>query len=192
MKRILTCALLAILAQGALAQQTKNAVGGYGTALAEITTINGKVALNVGGHGGVLINHKWLLGASGNNIFFEQKETAGYRDFQFAYYGLFTEYRIKPSANVHLALGLTAGGGMLQHKIYDGSANGNKEDNWVKDGHWTHVIHPTLAMNIKLLSFMQARVHAGYRFTGNTEGAYYKASNLNGWAAGAGLAFGKF
>lgn len=194
MKNMLTmAALLATLSLSAQsAQQAKPSVGGYGAGLAEITTVNGRVALNVGGHGGVLLNHKWMIGASGHNIFFEQKEATGYRDFQFAYYGIMTEYRFKPSARVHAAIGVTAGGGFLQQKIYTNNNGGERNVSWVKDGHWTAVVHPTVSLNVKLLSFMQARAHVGYRFTGDVDATKYNGNRLNGVGAGVGLAFGAF
>lgn len=191
MKRIFTAALLMAAMTSTNAQTTQKSVGGYGTPFAEITTVNGKVALNVGGQGGVLLNHRWLIGASGNNIFFEQKGQQGYQDFQFAYYGLYNEYRFKPAAKVFASVGLTTGAGLVTYKTSE-TQSGTREKIWRKDGHWTHVIQPTLALNIPLLPFMQARIHAGYRFTGNHEGTMYKAENLNGFSGGAGLSFGKF
>ena len=73
MKQVFALLALTALTLSASAQTTKQHTTGYGAGIAEITWVNGQAALNLGGYGGVLVNHKFMFGASGNNIFFKQK-----------------------------------------------------------------------------------------------------------------------
>lgn len=142
--------------------------------------------MNIGGYGGVLINHKLLLGIAGNNIFFKQKVNGNNEKFQFNYYGLYSEYRFKPENNVSLSIGLTGALGWQENTI------GSLLDKNQKDGDFTFVIQPKLGLNVKIAKFMQVQAYGSYRFTGNTNSLYYSPKNHNGITAGVALAFGVF
>lgn len=183
-----TILLLAILATGSItmAQQKTKHISGYGAATAEITWLDGKPVLGIGGYGGVLINNKLLLGGAGNNLLFKETINGKKEKFQFNYYGLFAEYKLQPQANVHLSAAITTGLGWLENNIK------SNEKSRKKDGDYTYVIQPKLAMNVKINKFMQAQTYAAYRITGNTKSFYYDSKNFNGISAGIGLLFGAF
>lgn len=181
-------ALLAITAMtlSASAQKTKNQVGGYGAGVAEITWVDGQTALNLGGYGGVLLNHKFMIGAAGNNIFFKHSVNGKKENFQLNYYGLYSEYRFKPADRVHMSVGLIGAMGWQENNFYDAHKTTKK------DGDYTFVVQPKFAVNVKITSFMQVQAYGSYRVTGNTNSTYYSKSNYNGAAAGASLVFGGF
>lgn len=171
---------------GANAQTKNQTVNGYGAGTAEITWVNGKPALSLGAYGGALINHKFLIGAVGNNIFFDQTIDGEKQDFQFNYYGLYSEYRLQPQKNVHLSMGLTGAMGWQENEITSSLKTSKR------DGDLTYVIQPKLGINIKVTRFMQVQAYGSYRFTGNTNSIYYTPKNHNGASAGASLVFGSF
>lgn len=178
-------ALFAITA-GANAQSGKQHVTGYGAGFTELTWVDGKPAISLGGYGGVLINHKFMIGLAGNNVCFKQTVNGKKESFQFNYYGLYSEYRFKPENPVHLSLGLTGALGWQDNEIKTASKTGRK------DGDFTFVVQPKLAMNVKVAKFMQIQAYGSYRFTGNTHSTYYAKNNYNGASAGISLVFGGF
>ncbi|TAF90361.1 MAG: hypothetical protein EAZ47_11115 [Bacteroidetes bacterium] len=168
------------------AQSAQLPLGGYGAGVSELTWINGKPSLAVGAYGGVLINHRLLLGAAGNNIFFKQQVNGSEQSFQFNYYGLYTEYRMMQKEPINISLGVTGALGWQENDIK--SSQKNKE----RDGKNTFVVQPKIAINGRVTKFMQLQVYGSYRFTGNTNSVYFSNKNYNGAAAGVGLLFGSF
>jgi hypothetical protein len=188
MKKTILLLLVAAMTMGANAQQTnsKSKITGYGAAFTELTWVNGNTAMNIGAYGGVLINHKLLIGASGNNVFFKQTVNGKKENMQLNYYGLYTEYRIQPQQPVHFSIGLTGALGWHENELI------NTQKRNRKDGDFVPVIQPRLAVNVKLTKFMQVQAFGSYRFTGNTNSTYYTEKNHNGVSAGASLVFGGF
>lgn len=187
MKKIvfMLCAAAALMTSVS-AQNKKTHVTGYGGGIAEVTTINGKAGFTTGGLGGVLLNHKWLIGVSGHNTFFRQNVNGSRESFQFMSYGLYNEFRINPSKGVHAAIGLSTGLGSIQKN----TVNGKRE--YSRDGKWVYTIQPKLALTVPVTRFMQVQAQASYRFTGNTESTYYSSNNVNGVSGGITLLFGGF
>lgn len=168
------------------AQGTKAKLGGYGMAYTEFTTVNGKPAQGIGGYGGLLVNHKWLIGISGINVLFRQDVESKSERFQFNNYGLYTEYRFLHDKPVNLTLGVSGSMGWVTT-----TANA-KGSTMPKDGDFTYVLQPQLGIDIKVFRFMQVRLNGGYRFSGKTNSTYYSGTNMNGVSVGAGLSFGAF
>ena len=188
MKRTILLLFVTAMTVGANAQQTgsKGNIRGYGAGFTELTWVNGKTGMNIGAYGGVLINHKLLIGVSGSNVFFKQTVNGKKENMQLNYYGLYSEYRIQPEQPVHISIGLT--GAMGWHE--NGLINAEKSNS--RDGDFVAVIQPKLAVNIRIAKFMQVQAFVSYRFTGNTNSTYYTHKNHNGVSAGASLVFGGF
>ncbi len=171
---------------GATAQKNKTKVDAYGAAISELTWVDDKASLNLGAYGGVLLNHKLLIGISGNNIFFRQTVNEKKEKFQFNYYGLYSEYRFNPDSEVGLSVGLTGALGWQENDIRSIEKTGRK------DGDFTFVIQPKLALNVKVTKFMQVQGYSSFRITGNTNSRYYTQKNYNGVSSGISLVFGSF
>lgn len=186
MKKVILTIIFSVSTMISTAQSKKIALGGYGAGTAELTYVNEKPALNLGAYGGVLLNHKWLIGLSGNNISFKQDAFGVDRKMQLNYYGLYTEYRFMPERKVNVSLGITGALGWLERE------NLNSEGEMNKDGDFTSVIQPKLGLNIKVFQFMQVQAYGSYRFTGNTNSTFQSGKNLDGASAGIGLVFGSF
>ncbi len=172
---------------GAKAQSEKTTFGGHGAGIAEMTWVNGQPALNLGAYGGLLVNHKLLIGAAGNNIVFKKSVNGKKENFRFNYYGLYTEYRLMPQKPITASVGLTGAMGWQENDMGTTEKNTRK-----KDGSYTYVIQPKLAVNAKITRFMQVQAYGSYRITGNTNSLHYTGKNYNGASAGIGLVFGSF
>lgn len=186
MKKVLFMIVILLATIGLQAQSKKIVSGGYGAAISEITWIDGKPALSLGAYGGWLINHKILIGAAGTNSFFKHTVNGRKENFQFNYYGLYTEYRFMPEKRVHASVGLTGALGWQENDLV------NAQKSRKRDGDLTYVIVPKLAVNVKVTSFMQVQAYGSYRITGDTKSQYYASGNYNGAAAGVSLVFGSF
>jgi hypothetical protein len=186
MKQSIFVLLLTAMTIGATAQTRTSPIGGYGAGITEIAWLDGKPALNLGAFGGVLIRHRLLIGAAGNNLFFQRTVNGKKENFQFNYYGLYTEYRLLPEKPVHLSVGLTGALGWQENNIVATQKSGRR------DGRTTYVIQPKLAINTSITRFMQLQAYGSYRITGNTNSLYYTNTNYNGISAGIGLVFGSF
>lgn len=86
----------------------RNSVGGYGTITNEVTAIAGKYRYNLGGYGGVLLNHRLLFGGLGKVVFTDNINTPS----TFVYFGPYTEYLIHPENLVHFSIGAMGGMGV--------------------------------------------------------------------------------
>jgi Outer membrane protein beta-barrel domain len=186
MKKTIILLFLAAMAMGAEAQSSKSNVTAYGAGLAEIAWVKGTAGMNIGAYGGVLINHRFLIGASGHNLFFKQTVNGKKENFQLNYYGLYSEYRIKPTNAVHISLGVTGALGWQENDVIMAQKSTRK------DGDYTYVIQPKIGINTKVTKFMQVQAYGSYRITGNTKSLYYKENNYNGPSAGVSLVFGGF
>lgn len=186
MKKTIVVLLITAVSFGVSAQTNKTKLGAYGAGISEITWVNGKPALNLGAYGGVLLNHKLLLGVAGNNVFFKQTVNNRKENFQFNYYGLYSEYRFMPERIVGVSVALTGAMGWQENDIRS-AQKANR-----KDGDFTFVLQPKLGLNVKVTKFMQAQAYSSYRITGNTNSIYYPKKNYNGVSAGVSLVFGSF
>jgi hypothetical protein len=178
--------LMVFLVIGAITvnAQTKSKINGLGAGMVSVTHVDGKMALNIGGYGGILINKRWTLGASGNNFFLSKRIGTENRKFQFSYYGLYNEYRFGQLRNVHLSAAITTGIGALHTK-----SQGVKPD-YKLDGRWTPVVQPKLILNVPVASFMQVQVYGSYLITGKTNNTGFTKQRLNGVDGGISLVFG--
>jgi len=187
MKKQILVILLAVISLSANAQR-KTAVSAYGAATAEINNIDGRGNLNVGGYGGVLLNHRWLIGAAGSNTFLKKTIDGTKTSFQYNTYGLYTEYHINPKSPVHLVTGLMAGAGYLQQK----KGATTNEDQFVRVGEWHAVIVPNLGLSIDVTSFMRIHTRASYNYSVNPQTSTLTKENLRSVAGSVSLVFGKF
>lgn len=176
-----------ILMIGIAKGQSSIGVGGFGGGSAEMTTINGDLALSIGGYGGVLLDNKWLIGISGSNSFFKYEKTDGEKKLQFNHYGLYAEYRFHPESSVGLVTGLMVGGGFLDSEDRPGKIGENG-----RDGDFMYVIQPNLTLSVGLTSFLKVELKAGYRFTDNPGSELYDKKNLNGLITGISIIAGSF
>jgi hypothetical protein len=186
MKKGLLMVLIGAMGLSVHAQQKKTTVTGYGAATAEINNITGKANLGVGAYGGVLLNHRWLIGAAGGNTFLNKTINGSKTSFQYHNYGFYTEYHINPQAPVHLVAGLMAGAGYLQQKVT------NNEDKFSRVGDWHYVVAPNLGLSIDVTSFMRIHTRASYQFAGDPKTTVLAKNDLRSAAGSVSLVFGKF
>lgn len=187
MKKTFYLLIVTLLSLSAQAQQ-KTKVSGYGAATAEINNIDGRGNLSVGGYGGVLLNHRWLIGAAGSNTFLNKTINGSKTSFQYNTYGLYSEYHVNPKSPVHLVAGLMVGAGYLQQK----KGTTTNEDQYARVGEWHTVISPNLGLSIDVTSFMRIHTRASYNYSADPKTTALTKENLRAVAGSIALVFGKF
>lgn len=216
MKRIIVALLVLITAQQAWAQHAemqtlfspkKNdtkkriTVGGYGTAVGKLTSLNGELGVLSGVEGGVLLNHKLMLGAAGygltNNISAPHPTNPSERKeyLQFWYTGLMAEYTHNSDKLVHWSVGGLLGGGGVGRRegrwrdIWnDNDHNGN---GWY-DGSGFFVAEPFAGVEVNVTHWLRINAGGSYRFIAGSDTPGIKDSDLSGPSFKFGIKAGKF
>ncbi len=165
--------------------------GGFGGPMIQVTKINGEGAILVGGRGGWIINHSFVLGGGGyglaNDISAKVPDAVnGFRHIDLGYGGLDLEYIAASDRLVHLSVGLLVGGGGVRYKNEDAM-----NDHRSMDGFF--VAEPSLTVNCNVTRFFRIGAGASYRYVnGVNAGGITSDAELSGVSATLILKFGKF
>jgi hypothetical protein len=164
--------------------------GGFGGPVLKITNLNGENAVMVGGRGGWVINHSFVLGGGGYGLVTEvnaKVSDSAHQYIEMGYGGLELEYI--PSSNdlLHLSVGLLVGGGGIGYRSDD------------KDMfHSTHknnsffVLEPSVQANLNVTHYFRIAAGASYRYVGGLKSVVSTNDDLSGPSALLTLKFGKF
>ncbi len=165
--------------------------GGFGGPALKITRINGEGAVLVGGRGGWIINHSFVLGGGGyglaNAISAKVPDLQnGFRHVDLGYGGLEVEYIAASDRLVHLSFGLLVGGGGVRYKDEN-----TMEDHRSMDGFF--VAEPSLTIDLNITRFFRLGAGASYRYVnGISSSGVTSDADLSGPSAMLILKFGKF
>ena len=133
--------------------------GGFDSPSVKITNINGENAVLVGGRGGWIVNHKFVLGAAGyglaSNIYPKGSDTIR-RYMEMGYAGLDLEYITYSDHLVHLSLELLIGGGGIRYKEDDDFDFGKPSDAFF-------ILEPGINVNLNVTQFFRISCGASYR-----------------------------
>jgi hypothetical protein len=164
--------------------------GGFGGPAVKVTSINGEPAILVGGRGGWIINHTYVLGGAGYGLVtnVRTKNTDSVHQFiQMGYGGLDLEYIASSNDLVHLSLGLLIGGGGIGFK--------NNADDML-DNHRTmesfFVLEPSAHANLNVTHFFRIAGGVSYRYVNGLKSPLSTNTDLSGLSAVLTLKFGKF
>ena len=166
--------------------------GGFGGAVIKYTQIKGESAVLVGGRGGWIINHTFVIGGGGyglvNQIQADYLIYDKHPFISFGYGGLELEYINQSDKLVHFSFYTLIGAGSVTYKE-------NLWEDWDK---WNtgnddfFVFEPAVNIEINIISFFRINAGVSYRFI---SGLYYndlQNSDLAGVAGSLTLKFGSF
>lgn len=216
MKKIIVALLMLITAQQAWAQHAdmetlfnnrktgnkkKVTVGGYGTAVGKLTPLKGELGVLTGMEGGVLLNHKLMLGAAGygltNNIGAPHPTNPSqYKEYlQFWYAGLMAEYTHNSHKLVHWSVGGLLGGGGVGRREGDWhdrwDDNDHDGDGWY-DGSGFFVAEPFAGIEVNLTPWLRINAGGSYRLVAGSDTPGISDSDLSGPSFKFGIKAGKF
>lgn len=166
--------------------------GGFGGPVVKFTQINNEFGLLVGGRGGWIINHTFVIGGGGyglaNNINGNQLVSGKVPLINFGYGGFEMEYIYDSDNLIHFTAYTLIGGGSVN---YRDPANHDKFDN-NEDMQTFFILEPAVSVELNVVKFFRINFGASYRYISNFEYKGLNQSDVAGPSAILTFKFGKF
>ncbi len=164
--------------------------GGFGGPDLRLTTINGNITLLMGGRGGWIINHRFVLGGGGCGVVENVKAKRFTGDslyVNFGYGGGFLEWVMRSDDLLHVTFSTFLGGGNVMlsgdHHAADEASNSH-------DGVFVGELNANLELNV--VTWFRINFGAGYRYVSGVSTTGFKNSDFGGPTGTVVLKFGKF
>ena len=186
--------LIALCGAPVIAQEPETFVkgpdahGGFGGPVIRFTSMNDQVAVVVGGHGGWIIDHRFIIGGGGYGIVGDMVDVpyfnlGGRPYLTFGYGGLELQYVMQPMKRVHYSVSVLIGGGTARCRI------GNR---WITGNDDVFVAEPGAAIALNLTRSIRLDLGAAYRITRGVDITWMANEDLSGPAAVVAVSFGRF
>ena len=164
--------------------------GGFGGPSVKLTRLNGADAVLVGGIGGWIINHTFVIGGGGYGLVTDiQARTpgpAGERNIDMGYGGLYLEYIGASDKLLHWTADLLIGAGGVAYRNQD-SLDGLK-----RSMQSFFVLEPGVNVNLNVTSFFRIGAGVSYRYIAGLTSTASSNADLRGVNGNLILKFGKF
>jgi hypothetical protein len=165
--------------------------GGFGGPAVKITRLNGETGVLVGGRGGWIVNHKFVLGGGGYGLVTNVKAKTTdsiHQNIELGYGGLDLEYIASSDDLLHLSLGLLIGGGGIAYK--------DENDNFMDAHHRAmkgfFVLEPNVAANLNVTHFFRLAAGLSFRYINGLNSTLSTNADLSGPSVFFMLKFGTF
>jgi hypothetical protein len=176
---------------------------GYGGPVVKFTQIKDEFGLLIGGYGGWLINHTFMIGGGGYGLVNKIKANPEAQDLYYSftgrplniemgYGGVILEYINNSNSLVHFAISTLIGGGGITYNERDDNNWDWSNDLNNKPHDAFFVVEPELKAELNIASFCRLNVGCSYRFISGVNIIGLKNSDLSGPSANITLKFGKF
>ncbi len=175
--------------------------GGYGAPVVKFTSIKDNFAVFVGGYGGWLINHTFLIGGGGYGLVNAIK-LPGYvtfvgvpyeRKIMFGYGGVILEFIGNPSNLIHYSISTLIGAGGLSYRYIDYRNYTDFYDNNDYPDKAVFVFEPAVNLELNITTFFRINVGGSYRMVrGSNNFIEFNNNDLSGFSANIAFKFGKF
>lgn len=170
--------------------------GGFGAPVLKYTSIYDQNTLMLGGRGGWIINHSFVIGGGGYGTVTEVDAPEGVipmydkLDLHFAYGGFELEYIFNPLALGHFSVYLLTGGGTITFAEDFGHYN---EDNHMVGGDdFVFVLEPAVNGELNITEWFHINAGVSYRFVTGVEKEMLEDSDFSGVAGNLTFKFGSF
>lgn len=198
MKPLLPIVVAALLVPAVAAGQESETLlsgeiqhGGFGGPVVKFTQIDDRFGVLVGGRGGWIINHSFVIGAGGYGLANEGEfddyfaPSGDARRLVMGYGGLELEYVNRPQDAVHFSLAVLIGaGGLALDPVAKGS--GAREDDAF------FITEPTLQMLLNVTQHFRIGIGGSYRFVNDVELPGLRDGDIGGASGVVTLKFGGF
>lgn len=158
--------------------------GGYGAPEMKVTSMTGEGAILVGGQGGWIINHAFVVGAAGYGLATEHTAPAtlsrvdGRSTIQLGYGGPRVSYILRPHDPVHFTFGMLIGAGGYAITTREYATNARR----THDTAAFLALEPQVEAEANLLRHLRIAIGLAYRYIGATDTPGMKQSDLSGVA----------
>jgi len=164
--------------------------GGFGGPVLKVTAVNGETAVMVGGRGGWIINHMFVLGGAGYGLVTNVKADitdSVHQYIDFGYGGLDLEYIASSDNLLHLSLELLIGGGGAGYKNENSDSFNSRHE---MNGFF--VLEPSVHTNLNVTHYFRIAAGVSYRYVTGLQSAAATNADLSGPSAALTLKFGRF
>lgn len=166
--------------------------GGFGGPVIKYTQIKNEPAVLIGGRGGWIINHTFVIGGGGYGLA-NQIEADYFIDYSkpyinFGYGGLELEYIIQSDQLVHFSIYTLIGAGSVN---YRDNSHGGWED-WDYNNDEFFVFEPALNVEVNITSFFRINAGANYRYISGVNYDNLTNEDFSGFSGVLTLKFGSF
>jgi hypothetical protein len=195
MKTISVMILACVLCFSAIAQEETLIAGdiesgGFGGPVVKFGSVNGEGGILVGGRGGWIINHTFILGGGGyglaNNVKAKVLGPDGERYLNFGYGGVELEYIAESDKLMHLSvMTLIGGGGIGWRDENVGSGMDSNSDAFF-------ILEPAAQINLNVTKYFRISAGVSYRFVSGVNSPATTNADLAGPTAVLTLRFGTF
>jgi len=169
--------------------------GGYGSFDMRFSNFDAKAGLLLGGRGGVILNHKLVIGGGGYGLANRTRVTLtdlngndSMGRMNFGYGGILLEYIFFPQKPFHFAVPLLIGSGST--KIYN--ISDDFFSNSLIESSTFLLLEPGIDIELNLLKFVRFTCGASYRLASGTFLQNLNDNDLSGLSINASFKFGYF
>ena len=166
--------------------------GGFGGPVLKIGSINGQTGILVGGRGGWIINHTYIIGGGGYSLANDIKARIlgpnGERYLSFGYGGLELEYISGSDRLIHYSVMALVGAGGLSWQ--DKNPNLHADLNSENDTFF--IFEPGVNVTMNVTSYFRISGGVSYRFISGTQSSAASNADLSGPTGVLTFHFGKF
>ncbi len=164
--------------------------GGFGGPELRVGPVLGTTGVFVGGRGGWLINHTFVIGGGGyglvndvkvNNVMFGNEQAY----LNFGYGGLHLEYIGNPNKLIHYSIQALVGGGGVEYRRRMGGSEGDMSDG-------VFVLEPGLSAELNVSPFFRIGAGVSYRYVSGVQTLGLTDKDLSGANGFLTLKFGTF
>ena len=195
MKKLITFLLTVLLYISANAQEEtlisgQIESGGYGGPLVQIGQIHGGTGLFVGGQGGWIINHRFVIGGKGYGLVnIVNIGNAQNLKLEFGCGGALLEYIISPNKLIHFSIQSMIGAGGVRYAVKDYTKD-HDEVNYTADAFF--ILEPGINLILNVTKIFRIGAGATFRYINGVKYESMTNSDLNGLSAHILLKFGEF
>lgn len=174
--------------------------GGYGGPRFAFSEFNGQDIWLVGGRGGAIINHSFVIGGAGYGIVNSPRFSNIEHDgttypvayLEGGYGGMHLEYILMPNKLVHLSFPVLIGaGGLLYSETSAAASGGNYNESIIVNSAF-FVVEPGVELELNIVRFMRISAGVSYRYAHKLDLPNTPASAFNSLSGTIALKFGKF
>lgn len=165
--------------------------GGFGGPVLKITGINGEAGILVGGRGGWIVNHSFIIGGGGyglaNNVKAKVPGPNGERYLNFGYGGVELEYISQPSRLIHFSYMTLIGGGGVSWRdenMRAGTVNPESDSFFI--------LEPEVNVTLNITPYFRLSAGVSYRYVSGSHSAVSSNPDLSGPSGVITFRFGKF
>jgi hypothetical protein len=164
--------------------------GGFGGPVVKLGSFNGETGVLVGGRGGWIINHSFIIGGGGYGLANDVKARTpgpnGDRYLNFGYGGLELEYIWEPNRLTHYSVLMLIGAGGLSWR------DDNVRMGITPENDDFFVLEPEVNFTVNVTTYFRISAGASYRLISGVQSGASTNADLSGPSGVLTLRFGKF